>query len=111
MYKWLPEFLCTTCVQCSWQPAGGTEFPGTGTTDSCKLPCGCWDLNVDPVEEQWSLTTKGAGLSLCFLQPPLGETVELPALLDLPQGFAKFIVLQALQHGLDGCLSGGEGWL
>lgn len=35
---------------------------------------------------------------------------QASALLDLSQCFAKVIVLQALQHGLDGCLSGCEGW-
>ena len=24
----------------------------TGITDSCGLPCGCWELNPDPLEEQ-----------------------------------------------------------
>ena len=26
--------------------------PETGVTDSCEAPCGCWDLNLDPLEEQ-----------------------------------------------------------
>ena len=25
---------------------------GTGVTDSCELPCGCWELNTYPLEEQ-----------------------------------------------------------
>lgn len=29
----------------------GARFPGTGLTDSCKLPGGCRDLNPDPLEE------------------------------------------------------------
>lgn len=29
----------------------GTRFPGTGLTDSCKLPGGCRDLNPCPLEE------------------------------------------------------------
>ena len=28
------------------------RFPGTGITDSCKLPCGCWELNQVPLKEQ-----------------------------------------------------------
>lgn len=28
--------------------------PGTVTIDSCKLPCGCLNLNPGPLEEQWS---------------------------------------------------------
>jgi hypothetical protein len=26
-------------------------------TDGCKLPCGCWDLNLGPPEEQLALLT------------------------------------------------------
>lgn len=26
--------------------------PDLGATDSCELPCGCWDLNQDPLKEQ-----------------------------------------------------------
>ena len=28
-----------------------------GATDSCKLPCGCWELNLAPLEEQPVLLT------------------------------------------------------
>ena len=27
----------------------GVRSSGTGTTDSCELPCGCWDLNLGPL--------------------------------------------------------------
>jgi hypothetical protein len=30
-------------------------FPGTEITDSCELPCGCWELNPDLLEEQPAL--------------------------------------------------------
>jgi hypothetical protein len=26
-------------------------------TDGCEPPCGCWDLNSGPLEEQWVLLT------------------------------------------------------
>ncbi|ERE77141.1 E3 ubiquitin-protein ligase [Cricetulus griseus] len=29
----------------------GVRSPGTGVTDSCELPCGCWELNRGPLEE------------------------------------------------------------
>jgi len=29
-----------------------TRSPGTGVTDSCELPCGCWELNSGPLQEQ-----------------------------------------------------------
>ena len=32
-------------------------FPGNGVTDSSELPCGCWELNPGPVEEQPGLLT------------------------------------------------------
>jgi hypothetical protein len=25
---------------------------GTGVKDGCELPCGCWELNLGPLEEQ-----------------------------------------------------------
>ena len=38
-------------------PCEGDRCPGTGITDSCGLPCGCWELNLDPLEEQPVLLT------------------------------------------------------
>jgi hypothetical protein len=29
----------------------GVRCPGTGVTDSCELPCGCWELNPGPLED------------------------------------------------------------
>jgi hypothetical protein len=42
-------------------------FPGTGFTVSCELPCGCCELNPDPLEEQPVLLTTEPSL-----QPPFG---------------------------------------
>jgi hypothetical protein len=45
-------FLCTLVFYlhvCQYEEAG---FPGTGLTDSCKLPCGCWELNLSPLKDQ-----------------------------------------------------------
>ena len=30
----------------------GVRFPATEVTDRCELPCGCWELNLGPLEEQ-----------------------------------------------------------
>jgi len=30
----------------------GADYSETGIPDSCELPCGCWELNLDPLEEQ-----------------------------------------------------------
>ena len=35
----------------------GIRSSGTGVTDSCALSCGCWELNLGPVEEQPVLGT------------------------------------------------------
>jgi hypothetical protein len=35
----------------------GIASPGTGVTDSCELPCECWELNLGPLEEQAVLLT------------------------------------------------------
>ena len=35
----------------------GVKVFGTGVTDSCELPCGCWELNPGPLEEQSVLLT------------------------------------------------------
>ena len=31
---------------------GSVRSSGTGVTNSCELTCGCWQLNLDPLEEQ-----------------------------------------------------------
>ena len=33
------------------------QIPGNGVTDSCELPCGCWEVNPGPLEEQPVLLT------------------------------------------------------
>jgi hypothetical protein len=34
-----------------------TDLPGTGITNGCKPPDGCWKLNLGPLEEQPVLLT------------------------------------------------------
>lgn len=56
--------ICMACVQYLSMPEEGNESPGTGATDGYQLPCGCWELNMDPLQkEQVLLTTEP---SLCF---------------------------------------------
>jgi hypothetical protein len=43
---WLHIYLCE-----------GIRLPETGVTDSCELPCGCWELYLGPLEEQPVLLT------------------------------------------------------
>lgn len=33
-------------------PEEGTEFPEAGVTGSCKLPGGCWEADLVPLQEQ-----------------------------------------------------------
>jgi hypothetical protein len=49
--------LCTTCALSPWGPEEDMRPPGTGVTDGCELPCGCWKLNPGPLEEQPVLLT------------------------------------------------------
>ena len=35
----------------------GVRFPAAGSSDSCELPYGCWELNPGPLEEQHVLLT------------------------------------------------------
>ncbi|EDL97312.1 rCG60760 [Rattus norvegicus] len=40
----------------------GVRFPGC--TEGCDSPCGCWELNPDPLEEQTLLSTTEPRLQL-----------------------------------------------
>lgn len=44
--------VCCVCFWCLMRPEEDVESPGTGIISSCKLLCGCWDLNLIPLEEQ-----------------------------------------------------------
>ena len=35
----------------------GARYPGIVVTGSCQLPCGCWELNPGPLEEQSVMLT------------------------------------------------------
>lgn len=63
--------LCTTCVQ---EPAEARS-PGTGVTDSCKLPHGWWELNPDPLQEQPVLLAPEPFLQPLFLSKGWGITI------------------------------------
>ena len=36
---------------------GSVRSPGTGVIDGCEPPCGCWESNLGPLEEQQMLLT------------------------------------------------------
>lgn len=45
-----------SCVQVFCQHVclctGGLQIPRTEVTDTCEVPCGCWESNLGPLEEQ-----------------------------------------------------------
>ena len=46
------------------RPEESVRFPGMGVTDSCELPCRCWELNPGPLEEQPMLLATELSLQL-----------------------------------------------
>ena len=55
----IPRFLfLPTCLSvyqsCTYSDCGSQK---TGVIDGCKLPCGCWERNLGPLEEQLVLLT------------------------------------------------------
>ena len=63
----------------------GVRSPRTGFSDSCELPCGCWELNLGPREEQSVLlSTKPS------LQPAFPLFKDSPTLLFFTDFFLSF---------------------
>ena len=50
-------FLCALILCLNVFLCEGARYPGTGVIDNCKLPCGYWELNLGPLEEQPVLLT------------------------------------------------------
>ena len=66
-------YICTpfVCIACSGQQEAALDLEELDT-DSCELPCGCWESNQGPLEEQPSLVTTEPPLQsplLCLEQP------------------------------------------
>lgn len=74
--------LCTTCIQCPWRPEKDIIFPGTGVTDICEPPYGCWNLNLGPPQEQQEFLTPRPSIlpwaTLCFDAARVTLEVPLP---------------------------------
>lgn len=45
--------LMSTCVL---RLQEGTGCPETGVLEGCELPCGCWEPNLSPLQEQQTLS-------------------------------------------------------
>jgi hypothetical protein len=56
----------------------GYWIPGAGVTDSCELLCGCWELNLGPLQKQPVLSTPEPALQPRF--PALEMCVSRPCL-------------------------------
>lgn len=80
-------------VQCPRGPVEGIESPRTGVTDNEPPPCGCRDLNPNPLEEQ--------PMHLAA-EPSLWTLIPFPLLLFQYQWLAS---LSSLLHQLSslGC--------
>ena len=59
----------------------GVRSPGTRVTDTCELPCGYWELNLGPLEEQQGVcllkNRNETDLGLC-LNPNTDMYVQVP---------------------------------
>ena len=48
----------STCLRAPMEASRERQIPpGNGLTDGCELPCGCWELNPGPLEDQPVLLT------------------------------------------------------
>lgn len=65
----LPVYVSVYNLQawCLWSPEEADRSPGTGLTDGCELPRGCWELNRGPVEGQRVLLTADISPALTFI--------------------------------------------
>ena len=45
-------FACMYACVCAQRPEVGVRSPGTVVTDSCELPCECWELKTGLLEKQ-----------------------------------------------------------
>lgn len=52
------------------RPDKGVRFPGTGVRDGCEWLCGCWKLNLGPLEEQEALLTADSSTHIGQLTTP-----------------------------------------
>lgn len=64
MYGCFAIFACRYdyTTWCLWRSEEGVGSSGTGITDVCELPFGCWELIPGPLEEEsvllgWSLNS------------------------------------------------------
>jgi len=57
-------YLYLMCTWCPQRPEEGIGVPRATVTDGYKPPCGCWESNLSPLEEQPVLLTFELSLQL-----------------------------------------------
>lgn len=57
--------LSTMGVHGPWRLEEGVESLGTGVTDCCELPCGCWEWKVGPLESALGRSHLGRSAFTC----------------------------------------------
>ena len=68
------------CVWCKQRPEEGVGYPETGVTEGWEPSCGCWELNLGPLQEQPELLTAEPSLwfySYIFLSVGVSVTERL----------------------------------
>lgn len=71
-----PVFMSvhSVCVCWLWKSEKGVGSPGTGVTNGCEQPCGCWKLSPGSLEKQTVLLTTG------HLSSPVATFLMMPSL-------------------------------
>ena len=71
-------FLWLICISCALLLClhtclcEGVRSPGTGVTDRCEVPCGCWELNPGSLQEQPVLLTAEPSLQPLYKHLNIG---------------------------------------
>ena len=66
----------------------GVRFLETVVMDSCELSCGCWELNLGPLEEQPGLLTSEPSLQPFLFAFSLEAYYSVGLFYDLHKSFA-----------------------
>ena len=85
MYRCMRAHTHTWRVHCSWHQTH-QKRASDSITDDCELPCGCWELNSGPLEEQSMLLIaepSPACLSLFWYIPYHIKLLFCPSLTQL----------------------------
>lgn len=76
---WVLTYNHVSCFVSSWYPQKAElalEYSQIGVTDGCELSCGCWELNLGPLQKPQVLSTIEPSLqspliffNVCFSSP------------------------------------------